>query len=75
MVESMIFFAHTGWQQQEGSRWAQTTINLGSGGCAMALAGQQWRNARRAVLLGQEGGNRRAAVLVWRQQGVSGSEG
>jgi hypothetical protein len=40
------------WQQQVGIRWAQSTINLGSGGCAVVLVGQWRRNARTEVLLG-----------------------
>jgi hypothetical protein len=60
----MILSAHAGWQQQEGGRLAQTTINLGSGGHAAALAGPRRHNARRAALLGQEGGGGCAAVLV-----------
>ncbi len=63
-------------QQQEGGRWAQTTINLGSGGRASALAGRQRRNACTVVLLGQEG----AADMLWcwwggRRQGVGCGEG
>jgi hypothetical protein len=63
-------------QQQEGIRWAQTTINLGSGGRAAMLVGRQWRNARTAALLGQEarGERRRAVVLVGRRRGIGGGE-
>jgi hypothetical protein len=63
------------WQQQDGGRWAQMTTNLGSGGCATALAGQQQCDARMAALLGQEGGGGHAAVFVGWWQGVHGSEG
>ncbi len=74
-AESMILSAHTGWQRQEGSRRAQTTINLGSGVYAAALAGRWWRNTHTAALLGREGGGGRAAVLVGRRQGVGGGGG
>ncbi len=60
---------------RERGRWAQTTINLGSGGRGTALVGRRRHNARNAVLLGQMGGGECAAVLVGRRRGVSGSEG
>jgi hypothetical protein len=62
------------WQRQEGGSQAQTTINLGSGGRAVALAGQWRRDARTAALLGREGGGGHAAVLVGRRRGVHGGE-
>jgi hypothetical protein len=53
----------------------QTTINLGSGGHAMALVGHRQCNARTEMLLGQEGGGGCAAVLVGRRRGIGGGEG
>jgi hypothetical protein len=58
----------------EGGRWAKTTINLGVGRCAVALAERRRRNALTAVLLGRKGGGGRVAVLVGRRQGVDGGE-
>jgi hypothetical protein len=71
----MILSAHAGFQRQEGSRLAQTTINLGSGRRAAVVAGQQWRNAHTAALVGQEGGGGHTAVVVGRRQGIGGGEG
>jgi hypothetical protein len=63
------------WQPQEGGRWAQATINLGSGGHSAALDWRRRRNAHTVGLLGQEGGGKHAAVMVGQQWDVSGGEG
>jgi hypothetical protein len=75
VYDSLILSAHARWQRQEGSRRAQTSINLGSGGSAVVMAGRWQRNAFTAEFWGQEGGGRRAAVFVGWQQGVDGGEG